>query len=134
LAVIYVIIRYWDLNINGGTILEAIDIARRAVEVGSDKQAEDILLLDARQACNFTDYMVILTGESDRQINSIRDEIVHSLKQSGVYARGVEGDASSGWVLLDYVDAVVHIFAPAEREYYQLESVWPTANPVVHIQ
>ncbi|MDD2471558.1 MAG: ribosome silencing factor [Dehalococcoidales bacterium] len=114
--------------------MEAIDVARRAVEIGNDKQAEDIVLLDARQACNFTDYMVILSGESDRQINAIRDEILHSLKQSGVYARHVEGDASSGWILIDYIDVVIHIFAPSEREYYNLDSVWPAASPVVHIQ
>ncbi|MDD2252287.1 MAG: ribosome silencing factor [Dehalococcoidales bacterium] len=109
-------------------------MARRAVEIGSDKQAENIVLLDARQACNFTDYMVILTAESDRQVNAIRDEVVHSLKQDDVYPRHVEGDASSGWILIDYIDAVVHIFAPAEREFYQLDSVWPEASPVVHIQ
>lgn len=118
---------------NGGFLLEAIDLAQRVVEIGSDKQAEDIVLLDARQACNFTDYMVILTAESDRQINAIRDEIIHSLKQSDVYPRHVEGDASSGWILIDYIDVVVHIFAPAEREYYHLDSVWPAANPVVQI-
>ncbi|MDD5486745.1 MAG: ribosome silencing factor [Dehalococcoidales bacterium] len=120
--------------INGGALLEAIDLARRAVEIGSDKQAEDIVLLDARPACNFTDYMVILTGESDRQINAIREEIIHSLKQDGVYARHVEGDAASGWILLDYIDVIIHIFALAERDYYRLESVWPSATPVVHIQ
>ena len=118
----------------GGRALEAIDIARRAVEIGSQKQAADIVMLDARQVCSFTDYMVILTGESDRQINAISEDLVHSLKTDGVYARHIEGDARSGWVLLDYVDAVVHIFAPAERDYYRLDNVWAKAKPVVHIQ
>jgi len=116
------------------TLLEAIDIARRAVEIGNQKQASDIVLLDTRQACNFTDYMVILTAESDRQINAIREEIAHVLKQDGVYVRHIEGDAESGWVLLDYIDAIIHIFAPSQREYYRLDSVWPAAVPVIHIQ
>ena len=92
------------------------------------------MLLDARQACNFTDYMVILTGESDRQINAIIEEIIHALKQAGTYARHVEGDADSGWVLLDYIDAVIHVFSPTARQYYNLESIWPQATPVIHIQ
>ncbi len=92
------------------------------------------MLLDARQACSFTDYMVILTGESDRQINTIREELIQSLKKSEAYARHVEGDAGSGWVLIDYVDTVIHIFSPAEREYYGLDTLWSQATPVVHIQ
>ncbi len=115
-------------------ILEALEIARKAVEIGNQKQAADILLLDARQTCSFTDYMVILTGESDRQINAIREEIIQSLKNSGVYARHVEGDTDSGWVLLDYIDTVIHIFAPNERRFYNLDALWPNATPVIHIQ
>jgi len=92
------------------------------------------VLLDTRPACNFTDYMVILTAESDRQINAICEEITHVLKQDGVYARHIEGDAGSGWVLIDYIDAIIHIFAPSQREYYSLDSVWPAAVPVIHIQ
>ena len=91
-------------------------------------------MLDTSQVCSFTDFMVILTGESDRQINAISEDLVHSLKQDGIYARHIEGDAKSGWVLLDYVDAVIHIFAPAERDYYRLDTVWDKAKPVVHIQ
>ena len=118
----------------GRTILEAIEVARKAVEAASDKQASDILLLDARGVCSFTDYLVICSGDSDRQIEAIRDEVGHILKREGILPRHCEGTVDSGWLLLDFGDVIVHIFAPFEREYYQLDELWSQANPVVRIQ
>jgi ribosome-associated protein len=82
----------------------------------------------------FADYFVMFSGQSSRQINAIYDEIVHSLKQEAVLAHHHEGTADSGWLLLDYGDVIVHIFAPAERDYYQLDQLWNQAKPVVRIQ
>ena len=104
------------------------------VEIASDKQAADIVLLDVRDIVSFTDYFVICSGQSQRQINAIYDEVVHSLKKEGMLPRHREGTVASGWLLLDYGDVVVHIFAPTERDYYQLDELWHRANTVVRIQ
>jgi ribosome-associated protein len=104
------------------------------VEIASDKQAADIVLLDVRDIVSFTDYFVICSGQSQRQINAIYDEIVHSLKKEGMLPRHREGTVASGWLLLDYGNVVVHIFAPTERDYYQLDELWHQANTVVRIQ
>jgi ribosome-associated protein len=109
-------------------------VARRVVEIASDKQAADIVLLDVRDIVSFTDYFVICSGQSQRQINAIYDEIVHSLKKEGILPRHREGTVASGWLLLDYGDVIVHIFAPTERNYYQLDELWHQAKPVVRIQ
>ena len=115
-------------------ILEAIDVARKAVDAASDKQATDILLLDTRKVCSFADYFVICTGDSDRQLKAIYDEIEQALAGAGVSIRHHEGTLDSGWLLIDFGDVIVHIFAPAEREYYQLEKLWSEAVPVLRIQ
>jgi len=109
-------------------------VARRVVEAASDKQASDIVLLDARRVCSFADYFVICTGDSERQIKTVYEEIEHMLKKEGVLPHHREGTIDSGWFLLDFGDVIVHIFAPAEREYYQLDELWSQAVPVVRIQ
>ena len=118
----------------GRITLEAIEVARKAVEAASDKQASDILLLDARGVCSFTDYLVICSGDSDRQIEAIRDEVGHTLKREAILPHHCEGTVDSGWLLLDFGDVIVHIFAPFEREYYQLAELWSEAISVVRIQ
>ena len=104
------------------------------VEVAGDKQAGDIVLLDARDVCSFTDYFVICAGDSERQVRTIYDEIEHSLKREGVLPHHHEGTLDSGWLLLDYGDVIVHIFGAPEREYYQLDELWREAKPVLRIQ
>lgn len=115
-------------------LLEALEIAQKAVEAASDKQASDIVLLDTRRVCSFADYFVICSGESERQIKAIYEEIEHVLKKEGVIPYHREGTLDSGWLLLDFSDVIVHIFAPFEREYYQLSELWSGAIPVVRIQ
>ena len=109
-------------------------MARKAVEAASDKQASDIVLLDARGVCSFADYFMICSGDSDRQIQAIYDEIWHALKKDGILPHHREGTVDSGWLLLDFGDVIVHIFAQIEREYYQLDKLWSQASPVVRIQ
>lgn len=118
----------------GGARLEPIEIARRAVSAAADKQANDILLLDVHEICSFADYFVLCNGESNRQIEAIRDEIVKSLKKDGIIANHEEGTVESGWILLDYGPVIIHIFEPVERDYYQLEQLWDKAPVLVHIQ
>ena len=109
-------------------------MARKVVEVATNKQASDIVLLDVCEICSFASYFVICNGESKRQIKAICGEIEQVLKKEGVLPYHREGTLDSGWLLFDYGDVIIHIFAPAEREFYQLAELWSQAVPVVRIQ
>ena len=104
------------------------------MEAADDMQAGDIVLLDAQGTYSFTDYFVICTGESQRQLHAIYDEIEHSLKKAGISPHHHEGTVDSGWLLIDYGGVIIHIFATPEREYYQLDKLWAKLNPVLRIQ
>jgi len=120
---------------NGGRItLEAIEVARQVVAAASEKKATDIVLLDTHGVCSFADYFVMCSGESRKQIEAIRDEIGHTLKKEGILPHHYEGAVDSGWLLIDLRDVIVHIFAPLEREHYQLDQLWSQAAPIVRIQ
>jgi len=108
-------------------------LARKIVDLAGDKQATDILLLDTREVCTFTDYFVICSGESNRQIKAIVDNISISLKKEDILPIHEEGTADSGWILLDYGSIIVHIFSPLERDYYQLEKLWEKAPVKVRV-
>jgi len=115
--------------------LNSLALARRIVDIAADRQASDILMLDLRAISPLADYFVICSGASERQIEAIDREIVDKLRRDEhLRPRQREGDAASGWVLLDYGDVVVHIFRPAEREFYQLEALWAAAPTVVRMQ
>jgi ribosome-associated protein len=109
-------------------------LARKAVEIASDKQANNIVMLDVRELCSFADYFVICDADSVRQMRTIGDEIEKELKSEGVLPHHREGGADSGWLLLDYSDVIVHIFGAAEREYYNLDGLWQEARTVLKIQ
>jgi len=104
------------------------------VEVAGDKQASDIVLLDVREVCSFASYFVMCSGDSERQIKTIYDDVEQALKKDGVLPRHREGTLDSGWLLFDFGDVIVHIFSPAEREYYRLDELWSRAVPVIRIQ
>ncbi len=100
-----------------------------------DKQGEDIVLLDLRQVSPHVDYFIVCTGTSERQLKAIADGIEeHTLKTLDVKPRRQEGTAESGWILMDYAGAVVHIFSISQRKFYQLEQLWKEAPIVVKIQ
>ncbi len=90
-------------------------------------------MLDIRQVASFADYFVICTGDSERQIEAICDEIDEVLSKKGVRLYRREGASDSGWIILDFGGVVVHVFAPPQREYYGLEELWSRATPVVRI-
>jgi len=115
-------------------VLEAIEVARRAVEAASDKQADNIVMLDIRQVCSFADYFVICSGDSTRQVEAIWQEIRETLKRESVIPYHIEGTADSGWLLLDLGGVIIHIFSPAQRDYYQLDNLWDKATPIIKIQ
>jgi ribosome-associated protein len=92
-----------------------------------------VVVLDVRASCSFADYFVVCTGDNERQLNAIWEAVLDTLKARGMLPLHKEG-AGSGWLLADFGAVVVHIFAPAEREYYQLEQLWKDAVPVLRIQ
>jgi ribosome-associated protein len=115
--------------------LEAQELAKSIVEIASDRQASDIIMLDLRAVSLLADYFVICSGTSERQINALQDDIMDVMRnQHHRRPDRREGKAAAGWILLDYGDVVVHIFAPAEREYYRLEELWANAPAVVRVQ
>lgn len=91
-------------------------------------------MLDLRSVSLLADYFVICSGESERQVKAIVDEITEKAKDEGIRPLHIEGDSSSGWVLVDYGGVIVHVFAPAVRGYYQLEKLWSDAPMVVRMQ
>ena len=106
------------------------DLACLAARVAASKQGEAVVVLDVRELITITDYFVIASGSSDRQVTTIADEILLHLKKLGHPALRREGESGAKWVLLDFVDFVVHVFDRETREYYRLEHLWIDA-PVV---
>ena len=104
------------------------------MDAATEKQASDTVLLDVKGLCSFADYFVITTGESGRQVSAVFDEIEHVLKQEGAAPIYREGTSDSGWMVLDYGDVIVHIFAPAERAFYNLEELWGAGRAVLRMQ
>jgi len=104
------------------------------MEVASEKQASDIAMLDVRGLCSFADYFVICSGDTERQIEAIWQGINEVLKHKGVVCHHNEGTPNSGWMLADFGSVIIHIFAPSERNYYQLDKLWDKAIPLVRIQ
>jgi ribosome-associated protein len=102
----------------------------RAVRAAEDKKAVDLTVLDLRKAAGFTDYFLICSGTNPRQIRAIADAVIEALKADGISPAHVEGYDRSEWVLLDYFDFVVHVFAPETRMFYGLERLWGSAERV----
>ncbi|MEO5511327.1 MAG: ribosome silencing factor [Longimicrobiales bacterium] len=102
------------------------DLAR-ATELAGDLKASEMLVLDLRGISSATDYFFIASGTSDMHVKSIADKIVEDLKKEGVRPSHIEGLRGGRWVLIDYIDFVVHVFHPAAREFYQLERLWGDA-------
>lgn len=101
---------------------------KSALQAIQEKKAEDIVVLDVRGIASFTDYFVICTGTSHRQIETIADEVNESLRGLSKKPVHVEGYPRGEWVLMDYIDFVVHIFTRSSREYYDLERLWGDAE------
>lgn len=109
---------------------ESRELALVAARAASSKQGEAIVVLDVRELIAITDYFVITSANSERQLRTVSEEIERSLRAEGVKPVREEGSVESGWLLLDFVDFVVHVFRDDQREYYRLENLWRDA-PVV---
>jgi ribosome-associated protein len=105
--------------------LTSLEQAQRIAALAQEKLAEDILILDMRSECTFTDYFVIATGRNARQTASIWDEVHEKMKADArLIPRTVDGVREGTWILADYLDVVLHVFTPESREYYNLEALW----------
>jgi len=109
------------------------EIARTIAEYASDRKALDIVQIDLRRIVGYTDYLVICSGRTDRQAKAIHDAIHAGMKsEHGLLPRRVEGVSQAHWILMDYLDVVVHVFTPETRAYYRLEQLWGEA-PVLAV-
>ena len=104
--------------------------AQRAAALCVDLKASDVVLLDLEKVSDATDYFVIASGSSDTHVRAIAEHVLEELRKEGVRAHHVEGLTQGRWVLLDYIDFVVHVFHPVLREFYQLERLWSDATTV----
>jgi ribosome-associated protein len=100
---------------------------RRAGELALERKAQDVVILDLRGISSATDYFAMASGTSDIQVKAIADHILDELRESGEKPTHVEGLEGGRWVLMDYVNFVVHVFHPQARDFYQLEALWGDA-------
>lgn len=108
--------------------MNAHEVARLAAEAALNKKAEDIRIFDLRKISTVADYFVICSGSSDVHVRAIYDEIDRELSQKTANPYHVEGVGHGRWILIDYIDVIVHIFQPAIREFYGLERLWGDAK------
>jgi len=111
---------------NGSDLtLTPIEQARRIAALAQEKLAEDVVILDMRPVCDFTDYFVIATGRNPRQTVGIWDEVHGRLKHElDLLPRAIDGTQEGTWILADYLDVVLHVFTPEARSFYKLEELW----------
>ncbi|HLF78517.1 MAG TPA: ribosome silencing factor [Dehalococcoidia bacterium] len=117
------------------TQTEPAELAHRIVEVLTDRQAEDVVMLDISAVSSFADFFVIATAQNPRHMNALIDAFDKELANEGHNALRREGTADSGWVLVDFGATIVHLFTPEDRSYYNLEGLWTrTGVPAVRFQ
>ena len=108
--------------------MESNTLANNIAELIFNKKGYGVKILDLKEVATFTDYFVICSADSDTQVKAIADEIDKSLRDSGLKSWHKEGYRALNWVLIDYVDVVVHVFKKDMREFYNLEKLWGDAN------
>jgi ribosome-associated protein len=103
-------------------------LARRLAELADGKGASELVVLDMRELASYTDFLAICTARNERQARAIADDVRLRMKQEhGTLPGGVEGDGVAGWIVLDYLDAVLHVFTGEARQRYRLEELWREA-------
>jgi ribosome-associated protein len=108
--------------------VDAAKLADRIAAIASDKKAHDIRLIDLRGIVSYTDFFILCTGNTERQAKAIHDAVLKELKDAdGLLPRRVEGLTESRWILMDYLDCVVHVFTPDSRAFYRLDQLWGEA-------
>ena len=105
--------------------LTPLEQARRIAGLAQEKLAEDVVILDMRPVCSYTDFFVIATGRNARQTKAIWDEVHERLKHDErVLPQHIEGVNEGSWIVGDFLDTVLHVFTPEARDYYRLEELW----------
>jgi len=114
--------------------LNTIELAHTIVEALEDKKAENIVLMDLEKVAMFTGYFVICTGTSDRMLDALAEGVIQSVREKyGI--RGLpQGQAASGWVLVDFGSVIVHCFAQETRDFYKLEELWKEGKILLRLQ
>jgi len=107
---------------------EAVDseaLAERIAQIASDRKAIDIRVLDLRGLVSYTDFFIVCSGNTERQTRAIHEAVHQEIKDvDGLLPRRVEGAREARWILIDYLDCILHVFTPQEREFYRLENLW----------
>ena len=104
------------------------ELAKRIAAIVDEKGGRDVVALDVHELVGYTDFLVICTARNERQAKAIHDELQSTLKDEGLKPARVEGEREAQWILLDYLDCVVHVFTPETRERYRLEQLWGEAE------
>jgi ribosome-associated protein len=110
--------------------MTSLQIARECARLADNKKGEDILILDVRDISSVSDFYVIVSGQSEPHLKAIRNEIEAKLKEQGVMSKRIDGFPRSQWIVMDYIDVVVHVFDRNLREFYGLERLWGDAKKV----
>jgi ribosome-associated protein len=117
------------------TQIEPSELARKIVDLLSERQAEDVVLLDIHQIASFTDYFVIATAQNARHMSALINSFDKDMANEGIKPLHREGETNSGWVLVDFGAVIVHLFTPDDRAFYNLEALWSRAGvPAVRFQ
>ncbi|HET9661694.1 MAG TPA: ribosome silencing factor [Thermomicrobiales bacterium] len=118
--------------------IDSADVARSlALEIAdvlADTPASDTVVLDIRELSTFADFFVICSGENERQLRAISERLQEALREDNIQPRRVEGTPRSGWIVLDYNDAIVHVFDQELRDFYKMERLWAEAPRLLAIQ
>ncbi|HEY0280547.1 MAG TPA: ribosome silencing factor [Solirubrobacterales bacterium] len=108
--------------------IQSENLARRLAELADSKVGQDIVVLDMRGLVAYTDFLVVCTVRNERQAGAVVDEVRTRIKrESGVLPSGTDGGGDAGWTIVDYLDAVLHVFTPEARDRFQLEELWHEA-------
>ena len=122
----YLLPRRWYLN--------SLELAHVLVDAILDKKGSNIILLDLQEQSLFADYFLICSGENQRQIRALAEALrTEAKKEAGIVAQNLEGTPEAGWILVDFDDLIVHVFAPDKRHYYDLEELWADAHVVLRM-
>jgi ribosome-associated protein len=111
-------------------VIRTLQLRKLIVQALEDAKAQDITVLDVRKVAGFTDYMVIVTGTSNRHVVSLADKVIDNLRERDRRPVGVEGMQGGDWVLVDYGDVVVHVMRAPTRDFYQIEKLWSEGKRV----
>ena len=109
-------------------------MAHVIIDALEEKKGENIVLMDIREIADFTDYFIICSGSSDRMLKALADAVVENVKRQYEQPGRIEGIPQDGWLLIDFGDAIVHLFSPDRRDYYRLEDLWAHGKVILRLQ